>query len=60
MEIIERGTLPSDRVHEGRCDTCRTKVRFKQSEAKYVPDQRDGDFLQVGCPVCGQTITVSL
>jgi hypothetical protein len=59
MEIIERGTLPTERQHEIRCRNCKTLFRFKCHEATYVPDERDGDFLSINCPVCGDQCTVT-
>jgi hypothetical protein len=57
MEILHRGIPPSERTHEATCITCQTKIRFKQGEAKYQSDQRDGDYLSIECPVCNRTIT---
>ena len=57
MEILHKGTPPSARVHEATCNTCKTQIRFKQYEAKYHSDQREGDYLSIGCPVCGHSIT---
>jgi ribosomal protein S27E len=59
MKIIKQGTPRSEDVFEGRCMDCKTVVQFKRSEAKYTPDQRDGDFLTVACPVCGRAIHVN-
>ena len=60
MEILKEGKNPSDKKYEGECHTCETLVSFKRSEAKYTPDQRDGDFLTVECPVCGDKIHTSI
>lgn len=60
MEIIERGTPPEEKVYEGRCMNCKTKVRFKRSEGKVTFDQRDGNFVTVKCPVCRHAINVYL
>lgn len=61
MEIIEEGRLPEDKVYEGRCYHCNTRARFKRSEGKLVYDQRDGDYVEVKCPLpgCNHTIKVS-
>jgi endogenous inhibitor of DNA gyrase (YacG/DUF329 family) len=56
MEIIKRGTLPSERQYSGTCSTCGTQVKFKEGEARFHSDQRDGDFITVDCPVCGKII----
>lgn len=60
MEIIERGEPPDERKYTGRCFTCKTKVKFRQSEATAHYDQRDGNYLEVKCPVCGKPITVAM
>ena len=60
MEILFKGTAPSDRVHEGQCRVCATRVRFTQSEGVITYDQRDGDFITVTCPVCRGPIHASL
>ena len=58
MKIIRRGTLPTEKVYEGTCNHCDTVVEFQAKEAKLVSDQRDGDYYEIQCPVCGHTICV--
>lgn len=53
MKIIRRGQKPEQRTHQHTCRECSTVFEFEQHEAKLVFDQRDGDFLQIKCPVCG-------
>jgi ribosomal protein S27E len=57
VEVVERGELPGSVVYEVQCRNCHSKLRFKRSEAAYVSDQRDGDYLTVQCPVCSSTVT---
>lgn len=57
MQIVKRGEAPEEKVIDATCVRCRTEVRFRVGEAKYVNDQRDGDFYQVKCPVCTSLIT---
>lgn len=52
IEIIEHGTLPGDKVYEAKCFGCKSKLRFHQRDGTLVSDQRDGDFVQITCPVC--------
>lgn len=59
VEIIREGSLPGDREHTTDCRNCQTKFRFKRSEAKFTPDQRDGDALVIDCPLCGQSAWVA-
>jgi uncharacterized protein with PIN domain len=59
VEIISRGTPPEEKPHEATCRNCSTQIRFLRREAKYISDQRDGDYLEVTCPVCSRTIFAS-
>ena len=52
MKIIERGEEPELQPMRCRCNHCRTLFEFLPMEATYVSDQRDGDALKIGCPVC--------
>lgn len=57
MKIISEGVNPTLQPIRASCNRCRTEIEFLPFEAKYVSDQRDGDFYQVKCPVCPDTIT---
>ena len=57
MQIIKRGQVPEEKELEATCLRCTTVIRFRAGEAKYVDDQRDGDFYQIECPVCKSLIT---
>ena len=52
MKIIKRGKKPEERVYRVTCEYCETVFEFVKKEAKYVSDERDGDALEVKCPVC--------
>ncbi|MBB0100129.1 hypothetical protein [Ralstonia pickettii] len=52
MKIIERGTLPGEREWKAKCTHCGTHFEFKQREGNFHSDQRDGNYMTVGCPVC--------
>lgn len=56
MEIVKKGSLPSERMYEASCNHCGTVMRFKQSEGKVTHDQRDGSTVSVACPVCLYTV----
>lgn len=60
VEVLERGTPPGSRTRVTRCQTCRSKLRFKEADARLVPDQRDGDYLTFKCPVCHHDVTVAI
>lgn len=57
MRIIKQGIPPSERLYVRTCYTCKTEFEFKQSEAKLEMDVRDGNYLRINCPVCGNMIT---
>lgn len=59
VKIIQQGTLPELRPYRCECTHCRTVFEFLRSDAEYVSDQRDGDFLRIDCPFCGKACTVS-
>ena len=52
-----QGKKPEDRVYTDQCNNCVTVFEYQRKEAKFVPDQRDGDFLSIDCPVCGHNVT---
>lgn len=60
MKIIKQGTLPKDRSYTTTCDNCDTKFSFKRSEGKYTLDQRDGEWIEIKCPLCKERICVTL
>lgn len=59
MKIIKDGKPPENKIHRTNCRNCRTRFEFAAREAKYISDQRDGDFLQIACPTCGVRVTVT-
>lgn len=59
IEIIKRGVLPGDRKIETTCRHCRTEFSFQPGDATLVPDQRDGDFYRIACPVCSDDCTIA-
>lgn len=56
MKIIKRGTPPNENPYHVECRSCHSEIEFMRIEAKLVPDQRDGDFLTINCPVCNVEI----
>lgn len=58
VTIIKRGIKPAERLYEVTCGECTTVFSFKQAEAQYKSDQRDGDYLTIQCPVCISACTV--
>lgn len=53
MKVIKKGALAGDSIYRTTCSNCKSELEFQRKEAKYHFDQRDGDFLEVKCPVCG-------
>ncbi len=60
MEILKRGVKPEDQFYLGTCHKCGTEVKFQRSEGVVTQDQRDGNFISVNCPVCGNKIHANL
>lgn len=60
MKIIEQGQIPEEKTYQCTCRNCKTVFEFKKYEARYVSDQRDGDFLTISCPICGREANVSV
>jgi hypothetical protein len=60
IRIIKRGVNPETKLYQGACHNCGTVVEFPRSAAKYQADQRDGDYLEVSCPVCHRRITAGV
>jgi len=59
VEIIRQGQRPEDRRIETTCTRCKTVFAFQAHEARLVPDQRDGDFYQLPCPICSSPVSVA-
>lgn len=58
MKIVFRGEIPEDKPIRFECRKCKTVFEADQGkEARYVPDQRDGDFWQCACPICNTACT---
>jgi len=58
VQVIRRGVIPGARLHDATCRNCDSALRFPESAARRVFDQRDGDYFEVPCPVCGNQVTV--
>ena len=53
MKIIKQGQPTETRTYQCTCRECGTVFEFEHHEAKFVFDQRDGNFLQLPCPIYG-------
>lgn len=58
IEILQRGTPPSERKMAGTCMKCSTRIKCSCADAKYEYDQRDGIYYTVTCPVCSHVMYV--
>lgn len=56
IEIIKRGIKPEDRKVEGKCNNCKSELRWVAKDGKHHDDQRDGEWNAVECPVCGHPV----
>ncbi|MBI1620052.1 hypothetical protein [Aquamicrobium zhengzhouense] len=59
VQIIRPGTLPEERAYTATCRNCDCQFTFLRADARYVPDQRDGDYLSIPCPTCTKEFTTS-
>ena len=57
MKVIKRGEVPETKPLNAPCRNCQSEIEFVPMEVKRVFDQRDGDFYQFDCPVCGKSVT---
>jgi RNase P subunit RPR2 len=60
MKILRQGTIPTKRKYREICLNCTTFFEFLQDEGKITYDKRDGHFVSIHCPVCGQVCHVNL
>lgn len=57
VEVLKLGKRPEYTAHEVACRHCASLLRFWPYDAKLVRDHRDGDYYEVRCPVCKNTVT---
>lgn len=60
MRIIKPGVINAERLETVTCQHCHCEFEFLRGEAKVTFDQRDGDFLTINCPCCGNHVTKSI
>lgn len=59
MRIIKEGRDPKlGHMHISVCGHCKTEFKWNTNEAIRVPDQRDGDFYKMACPLCSAQVNV--
>lgn len=52
MEILKRGTVPSEVTYKGTCHGCGSVVRALCSELQIENCPREGTYRYSICPVC--------
>lgn len=58
MKILTPGTVMDMlRTYEVNCRHCYCRFEFNELEGKRIPDSRDGDYYEVSCPCCHNTVT---
>jgi hypothetical protein len=57
IKVIKRGIPPQEKKYNVVCRQCYSELEFVKSDAKYVGNQREGDYLCLICPVCQDSIT---
>ena len=60
--IVSAGRLPENSTYNATCMNCKTVFTFTRGEALLVDDQRDGDYLQISCPLegCAKDVNVAV
>lgn len=58
MRITKEGILPEEQVHAGKCKVCGTEFEFLSREGKHKYDQRDGEWIEIDCPLCTRLVFV--
>ena len=56
MKIISKGTPKAERVWRGTCDDCKSVVEAMEGELRPRSCQRDGEWAESICPVCGKRL----
>jgi len=58
VRVINKGHDPARGwLVTSACRRCGTEFEWNTQEGAYRSDQRDGDFYEVGCPVCNAAVT---
>lgn len=57
VEILKRGQPPVEQTLERTCRHCGTEFRFQRADCTLHIDRRDGDYLEINCPVCAKSLT---
>lgn len=60
VRIISEGVPPCQVEHQVQCNQCKTVFAFTIREAKMHYDFRDGDYMEIACPVCNGAVTKSV
>ncbi len=53
IKILKQGQLPEEITYKFVCRACLTEFTAQRKDGKLHSDQRDGQWLEVKCPLCG-------
>ncbi len=61
MKVVRKGKTDKPWVgYKATCGSCDAKLKLEKGDrVNFIADPRDGDYYEVKCPECGDTITVS-
>lgn len=58
MKVIKKGRSKSWKRRLS-CYGCNALLEVLDTDCRYVSDQRDGDYYEVKCPECDDSITIA-
>ena len=59
IQVLKVGVLPTEVKYHFVCYNCKTEFIATRGDGRFAYDQRDGDFVSVKCPTCGQETSSS-
>lgn len=52
IKILKQGRLPEEVTYKFSCGHCKTEFTAQVKDGKLCYDQRNGNWVEVACPVC--------
>lgn len=60
MKVVKKGKMGEPWVNRKvTCESCTAKIKLEAGDSvRLVSDQRDGNYYELKCPECGESITI--